>query len=369
MKTKLLTAIATVAIFASGYSSAAIRPGESIVRDPVTGDYTATYWDEDETGGEFMTATLVSATKIEPRITASFKTSGNLQVRYSYKISNGAAAKQSIETIKFGLPVDVSISNIVSRTVSDYGRTLNIELFDNAFISPPNWIGSAVRNPGEFTIDWHVHKENFEDVLLGIKPNQTQAGFGFVSGDLPGVVLAKFEGNVGYPGFSAPGMGEGPDPYKTDIAKQMQEIEHRDYVSGPIPAPTVIVPIPFDAALLLDRIRIHVATWSSKQLLDPALATQLDRYLVSAADAYRRNQLKAGKEHIETLREMLKREHQDLDHDDDENENGKRAEKNDDHRAVNQRILIDRLAARILDFDLKYVLKRTEREDDDHKKH
>jgi hypothetical protein len=79
--------------------------------------------------------------------------------------------------------------------------------------------------------------------------------------------------------------------------------------------------------------------------------------------------LKVGKEHIETLREMLKREHKDLDHDDDENENGKHAEKNDDHRAATQRILIDRLAARILDFDLKYVLKRTEREDDEYKKH
>jgi len=45
--------------------------------------------------------------------------------------------------------------------------------------------------------------------------------------------------------------------------------------------------------------------------------------MVAAADAYRHNQPKAGNEHIETLREMLKREHKDLDRDDDENNGAK----------------------------------------------
>ena len=54
---------------------------------------------------------------------------------------------------------------------------------------------------------------------------------------------------------------------------------------------------------------------------------------------------------------MLKREHEDVDHDEDE----KAEEKNERKSA---RVNIDRLAARILDFDLKYVLKRSGGEKD-----
>jgi len=147
--------------------------------------------------------------------------------------------------------------------------------------------------------------------------------------------------------------GEGPNDKVTDIAKQMWQLEKNNFVSRNAAVPTIAVPTPFDAAVLLDRIQAHTHTWIAMQLLDATFSSQLDRYLVAAAEAYRRNQAKAGKEHIETLREMLKREHKDLDHDDDE--------KNDDHRASSQRIMIDRLAARILEFDLKYVLKRMDK--------
>ena len=56
---------------------------------------------------------------------------------------------------------------------------------------------------------------------------------------------------------------------------------------------------------------------------------------------------------------MLKKEHEDVDKD-DEKEDGKHEGISDDK---NKRILIDRLAARVLDFDLKYVLKRMGGED------
>lgn len=96
------------------------------------------------------------------------------------------------------------------------------------------------------------------------------------------------------------------------------------------------------------------------KLLDATFSAQLDRYLVAAADAYRHNQSKAGKEHIETLRKMLKKEHEDLGRD-EEHESDKSQKKNDDKESA----LIDRLAARVLDFDLKYVMKRASGDKDD----
>ena len=89
------------------------------------------------------------------------------------------------------------------------------------------------------------------------------------------------------------------------------------------------------------------------QLLDASFSSQLDRYLTAAADAYRHNQPKAGKEHIQTLRKLLKKEHEDMGRD-EEHESEKSQDKNDDKKPR----MIDRLAARVLDFDLKYVLKR-----------
>ena len=108
---------------------------------------------------------------------------------------------------------------------------------------------------------------------------------------------------------------------------------------------------------MLGRIQSHVHTWIASGLLDATFSSQLDRYFQSSIDAYSRNQPKAAKEHIETLRKMLKREHEDVDHDEDE----KAEEKNERKSA---RVNIDRLAARILDFDLKYVLKRSGGEKD-----
>jgi hypothetical protein len=139
------------------------------------------------------------------------------------------------------------------------------------------------------------------------------------------------------------------------------EFRIRPFVSINVAAPKIIVPVPFNAALLLDRIRAEVQTWPGKQLLDAAFAAQLDCYLVSAAEAYRLNNPKASREHIHTLRKMLAKEHHHVDHDDEDDED------TEEHK-VKTRFTIDRLAARVLDFDLRYVLKRTESEEGERKK-
>lgn len=102
-------------------------------------------------------------------------------------------------------------------------------------------------------------------------------------------------------------------------------------------------------------------TWPSKKLLDPAYATQLERYLVAAAEAYRLNNTKVGNEHIETLRKMLAKEHHGLEREDGGDED------TEEHK-TSTRFTIDRLAARVLDFDLRYVFKRMEHDEDEHQK-
>ncbi len=139
------------------------------------------------------------------------------------------------------------------------------------------------------------------------------------------------------------------------MGDQLAKLAQNDFVPRKAAVPAIAVPTPFDAAVLLDRIRTEIQTWPGKQLIDATYAAQLDRNLVAAATAYRNNQLKAAKEQIEALRKLLAKEHYYLDHDEEDNDDSA------EHKAAT-RLTIDRLAARVLDFDLRYVLMRTEHE-------
>ncbi len=91
------------------------------------------------------------------------------------------------------------------------------------------------------------------------------------------------------------------------------------------------------------------------KLVDPAFASQLDRLLTAAADAARLGNTKGVTSNLKDLRRLLRKEYGDLEEDEDfEDDGGKDKKKS---------VFIDRLAARVLDFDAKYVLQRTGSED------
>ncbi len=344
-------------------------PGESIVRDPVTGDYIITYWNTEMDPPGLETTTFVPATKIAPRIRSRFSADRMGSVVYRYAVHNGEQSKQVLGLIILD-PVNSVIGTRDNRgmkrgTAADTAaRMAALRSNEAALATPSGWdgdvtFGASGRTDGSLRIGWdpkyNVAQEKDGE---GIKPGSVVHGFGFSSYSLPGIIAAALSGVSPVHGWS----GEGP-PEDSAITKQLNEIEMHDYVPRNAAVPTIAVPVPFDAAALLDRIRTHVATWPDKQMVDPAFAAQLDRYLVAAADAYRLNQPKAGKEHIETLRKMLAKEHRYLDRDDEDHDD-------DEEHKTATRFSIDRLAARVLDFDLRYVLKRMEHdhEEGDRKK-
>jgi len=208
---------------------------------------------------------------------------------------------------------------------------------------------------------------NSDDTTSGIASGTSLGGFGLASTDLPGIFVAKLIGNTKWHHFSF--SGAGPDYEKSSIGNQMGKIVRNDNIPRNIAAPLISVPTPFDPAIVLDNLRTHVATWPNKQLVDATFAAQLDTEMTAVANAYRSNQPETARDHIETLLEMIRRDHKDLDHDDDDNEHdNQRGEREHERKIAAQPIRLDRLAARVLDFDLKYVLKRMKRDDDDHKK-
>ena len=348
MKTKLLAIAAIIVTLISNSSWAALKSGEGIIRDPVTGDYTATFWDADDEGTEgFSTATLATATKIDPTLTSFIKRMENGQIRYAYKLLNGKNSKQPIERFNlYNLPANITI--VGSTTITEGGKRM--DLFDSAITSPnKNWYGSATRGKG-LAISWYFDSPNY-DSRLGLQPNIALGGFSFTSSDLPGLGIAQLLGNTGYHAFQP--VGE--SAFASDVAGQMTSIEEKDFVPRNAAVPMISVSVPFAPALLLDALHNHMLTWEKQQLVESTFLAQLDRYLVAAAEAFRHNQSKVAREHLATVRELLKKEHADLERADE-------ARDDQDERKNTPRFTIDRLAARVLDFDVKYVLERTEKD-------
>jgi len=340
----------------------ALEPGESIVLDPVTCNYTLTYSDQLDDGSKILSqATFVPATKIVPTLDSKFYLNQAGTVTYSYSVSSGAQSRQILTTVRFDLAGKVVGSqdlptDMKTSTVEQAFAVLAAN--EQALSTPTGWRGAISTNKsGESRISWHPDRS-----AAGIPPKGHLKGFGFRSQSLPGLDVAQFEGNSGILGYG----GEGPDP-DSDIAKQIQVLEQNDFVPRKAAVPVIAVPIPFDAAALLGSIQAQTHKWIAMNLLDATFSTQLDRYFQSAISAYRLNQPRVGMQQIEALRALIRKEQPDMGRD-EEHESDRSHEKNDD----GQTPLIDKLAARVLDFDLSYVTKRMdegahEREDGEHK--
>lgn len=318
-------------------------PGESIVQDPVSGDFTITYLDDESNS---LTSTIfVPATKIIPSIRSKFRLDRTDMISYNYEISNGKLAKEAI--VGFGLEQVGMIAQerqlpSATGTVSDFENAIFANM--SAVHSPEDWSGNVVRVLTQSRVVW-----SYKDVENGgVRSGQTIKGFGFSSPALPGINLTKMHGWGAIFGYS----GEGPSE-DSAIYNPLQQLIKNNFITRYAAIPSIAVPSPFNAATLLGSIQTQMHTWIGMQLLDTTFSSQLDRYLTAAADAYRHNQPRVVKEDIEKVREMLKREHQDLGRD-EEHESDHSHEKNDDKKAK----MIDRLAAQVLDFDLQYVLKR-----------
>lgn len=338
-------------------TSHAISPGESIDFDPATGDYTINYmgWSEDGTP-RMQHVRFVPATKIDPTVKSSLSLGGDGAIIYGYSITNGAKSRQPLILIMFDIASAIKASQPLPRTMEELGhdekRIRELRIAGTAaLLTPTAWDGDInPSNVGGHLVGWSYHSVTADE---GLQPGQRQGGFGFSSPDLPGMGSAELSGAVPTMGFP----DEGPDG---EISDQHQKLLQNDFVTRNAAIPTIAVSTPFDPAVTLERIQTHMHTWIGLQLLDATFSSQLDRYFQSAISAYRLNQPKVGKQEIQTMRELLKKEQPDLGRD-EEHESDKSQEKNDDRKSA----LIDRLAAQVLDFDLKYVTKRMDGDKDD----
>jgi hypothetical protein len=323
----------------------AAEPGEGIAFDPITGNYTVSYFVELDDGSKLLQKTIFEpATQIDPSMQSKLRLEDANRVMYRYNISNSPFSRQALDTIRFVLSSQIFGSQDLPTNISPTTETQILSILDanrKALATPLGWNGGIFLNQtGEVRVSWNSMSHT------GIQPGNSLAGFGFTSADIPGLGTAELEGirkrRVTY-------AGDGP---QGDVKQQFSALRQKDFVPRPAAVPTIAVPSPFDPAVTLERIQTHMHTWIGMKLLDATFSAQLDRSFQSAISAYRLNQPKVGKQQIETMRALVKKE-QPNSGQDEEHESDKSQGKDD-----GKKTLIDRLAASVLDFDLQYVTKR-----------
>ena len=296
---------------------------EGIAYDPNTGNYVVTYKTYDVNGDEMLyRLVFVPATKIEPTLKSKFEESKSGKIIYRYKIRNGPKSNQALISLR-----------LIASSADETSQT-----------TPKNWRGNATPNIGSFgvRVNWSYWRGS--RVTSGIAPGQSLSGFSLESEDLPGVDVAKMEGATPIAGFA----GEGP---QGKVGDEFDKLRLNNFVPLPAAVPKIPVPDPFDARVVIAGLQKHLKDdIVSMQLIDPVFATQLDRYLQGAIDAANAGNTAGVKGNLKDFRRLLKSEHDDIDKDDDKD--------NDDKNKDKSKKLIDKLAARVLDFDARYVLKR-----------
>lgn len=305
-------------------SSAQGAQGDSLVLDTTTGNYILTYLGEDyDTGAKQMRRIIiVPATKIVPIVQSNFGRTGVHSVTYRYTVKNKSASLQALA----GFFTNAS------------------QVPETSQVTPTGWFGSVSPIYGETSVrlGWHARAQQAGD---GLKPGYSQPGFAIESGDLPGIGIMRLFGATPIRAFP----DEGPDQ---PLADELDALLRPDNDSVPRLAavPRISVPTPYDAATVLANIQKHLDTdLVGMKLVDPALVAKMDPWFATAIDAAKRNNTVALRNALQELRRLLKQECADVDQEGNETET-------DDKPVAPARIA--KLAARVLNFDLKYVGSR-----------
>ena len=330
MSPELRSIIVTFGILLGIGLVTAVHAEEGVFLNPDTGNYTIRYHGY---GDVLVESTFYSHNNIDPHVRSIFRHSDDGSILYRYKVRNGRNSKQNLTSLRVTTPQVVTNSQNV----------------------PPGWHAEtqliSTSNPiyGDlgYFVSWGFVSNLASKAGISIKGLVPSAGqeFEFRSPLLPGTGIMSLRGSAPVTEFP----DEGPDPTSM-VGIALSKLEHNDFATRNIAAPRIPNPAPYNALVVLAGIQKHLDTdIVSMKLVDPVLVTDLDRWLGAAITAAGQGNTQALRASLQEARKLLKQEHQDLDKDDDLDE---------DDKPTQIKPRIDKLAARALDFDLRYVENR-----------
>jgi hypothetical protein len=339
---------------------------DSATYDPIRGTWQL-YYQNPETD-QWTQKTYIPSNQVTPDIRSEVSWR-NGQFQYEYNIRNTQTAKQFIGSLEvWSLPLVIEPTTLPALTATHEQselRGLQIDAryearraFEKSIVrSPAGWNGGLRldKDAGKTSIVWNVGIRDTDSE--GIKPGQRQSGFGITRPELPGVARFKVE-------------GRNPEPWIPDQLpdtsfwnQKVQEIRSQDYILSSVIAPVIQVPAPYSGSELARRLKTHVNTWVkyghvSQPMLDK-INLQFDQLIPSLEN---RNKRQVRETFIHMLTAIF-REHpgMHLGHslEDEDKHNSKSFSRIAERGNLNSPN-IDRLAARVLVYDLFYILVRME---------
>jgi hypothetical protein len=361
--------LAAIALLSTALGAAGQTPQDTVVRDPATGDWIYTLYNPDNPQ-EQRVWRYTPRNKIAPTVKSAVSRT-KTGYEYRYTIGNGREARQHIHYPWlrgfFVLPLATSrvrydptkMSWAEYQQLAEERRKADDNLQEQHLLAPQGWRGTWNTKSKEFTeYGWFPIRKD-EPAGIGIAPGQTQAGFAIRRPELPGAAFAKMQGWVMEP-YILGGLPEtGP------IADAVQQMIKEDSLWVPVLVPAIAVPDPYDAAELARRIRAHVQNWQKWELVSPDVLGRLNQQFDALIAALEINNKSAARGALKRLAAEARSHHRKLRGIDDE----EKGEKNDDDEdevrpappktgAAPGPLSLNRVAARALLFDLRYLLKR-----------
>lgn len=325
------------------------------------------YYQDPETS-QWVNKTYVARTAIRPSIKSSVGGNGT-PFAYQYTVRNQREAKQNISVIRiWGIPLIYAIPNLPPvtaniRTENDKWTQQNwVQLtakrnFENSVVKAPKGWSAGLRvdeKDGQTSFVWTPGLKDTDS--YGVEPGRSQSGFSLLRPELPGVSRTYLQGRIAEP-WGLDGLPE--TPFWT---AKIDEIEAQDYLLVPVLAPIIPVPNPYNGAELARRLKAHVQTWLKYGHINADVLTRLNRQFDVLIPALEINNKQSVRATVAAMRKECADRHHNLGDD-------KVGEDDDDHdaaalpRTTAQRnaapvLTLDRVAARALMFNLRYLVNR-----------
>jgi hypothetical protein len=317
---------------------------------------------------QWVRKTYVQQNAISPAIqsTVSGQTPGTWA--YRYKVTNRRDAKQLVDSFRiWGIPLIYKVPNLppvtanirdTERWTMQYWAVLEVkENFEKSILKAPRGWTAALRvdeQVGQTSLVWTPGlKDSDPD---GIAIGRSQDGFMVLRPELPGVARAKLTGSTEEPW----GLDHLPEtPFWNH---KIQEIQSRDHVLVPVLAPVIPIPNPYNAAQLARSLQAHTQTWLKYEhvnaemqnrlnrqfdVLIPALTSGHQRLAAATIDAL----IKECRQHQVALSDAM------IEADDPHHESVPKPQ-NSPHAMPGRPAAMDRIAARALIFNLRYIRAR-----------
>lgn len=343
-----------------------VHAQDSAVFDPQSNTWTLHYQDPET--AVWISKTYVQQSAIKPGIKSVVQSNGG-QYEYRYRVTNYRDAKQEIDTFRiWGVPMVYAVPNLPPVTANaktdpeseDKQRWAQLKAkstFERSVVKAPKGWSAGLRvdeKVGHTSFVWTPGLK--ESDPNGIPPGRKQDGFIVFRPELPGVARAKLTGATDEP-WGLDGLPE--TPFWT---AKVEEIQDRDYVLVPVLAPIIPIPDPYNGAELARRIRSHVQTWVKYGHVNADVLVRLNRQFDVLIPALELNNKQGARAAVQAIRKELADRHPGLDdakieEDDDAFDASALARHHGKERAV-EASPVDRVAARALAFDLRYLLKR-----------